>query len=120
MRYGRPAHPQWAAFAELVERNNGIYGGCWCMAYHPEVSRTDLPVPKQRPDLLDAAGPASSAYLADGRASMAPSSVQNDHFRVPSAGTAGSEPAAPIGGYARGPSLVAVTVRGGVVDLRRE
>jgi GNAT superfamily N-acetyltransferase len=30
----------WAAFAELAERNNGVYGGCWCMAYHPEVSRT--------------------------------------------------------------------------------
>jgi GNAT superfamily N-acetyltransferase len=26
----------WAAFAELVERNNGIFGGCWCMGYHPE------------------------------------------------------------------------------------
>jgi hypothetical protein len=21
----------WAAFAELVERNNGIFGGCWCI-----------------------------------------------------------------------------------------
>ncbi len=31
----------WPAFAELAERNNGVYGGCWCMAYHPEVSRTD-------------------------------------------------------------------------------
>jgi GNAT superfamily N-acetyltransferase len=30
----------WAAFADLVERNNGIFGGCWCMAYHPEPSRT--------------------------------------------------------------------------------
>ena len=30
----------WAAFAELAERNNGVYGGCRCMAYHPEVSRT--------------------------------------------------------------------------------
>ena len=30
----------WAAFAELVERNNGIFGGCWCMGYHPEPSRT--------------------------------------------------------------------------------
>ncbi len=20
----------WDAFAELVERNNGIFGGCWC------------------------------------------------------------------------------------------
>jgi GNAT superfamily N-acetyltransferase len=30
----------WAAFADLVERNNGIFGGCWCMGYHPEPSRT--------------------------------------------------------------------------------
>jgi ribosomal protein S18 acetylase RimI-like enzyme len=26
----------WPAFAELVERNNGIFGGCWCVGYHPE------------------------------------------------------------------------------------
>jgi GNAT superfamily N-acetyltransferase len=26
----------WTAFAELVERNNGIFGGCWCMGFHPE------------------------------------------------------------------------------------
>jgi GNAT superfamily N-acetyltransferase len=26
----------WAAFAELVERNNGIFGGCWCIGFHPE------------------------------------------------------------------------------------
>jgi GNAT superfamily N-acetyltransferase len=26
----------WPAFAGLVERNNGIFGGCWCMAFHPE------------------------------------------------------------------------------------
>jgi GNAT superfamily N-acetyltransferase len=26
----------WAAFAELVERNNGIFGGCWCLGFHPE------------------------------------------------------------------------------------
>ena len=26
----------WDIFAELVERNNGIYGGCWCIGYHPE------------------------------------------------------------------------------------
>jgi ribosomal protein S18 acetylase RimI-like enzyme len=26
----------WDAFAELVERNNGIYGGCWCIAFHLE------------------------------------------------------------------------------------
>jgi GNAT superfamily N-acetyltransferase len=26
----------WDAFAELVERNNGVFGGCWCMGWHPE------------------------------------------------------------------------------------
>jgi GNAT superfamily N-acetyltransferase len=29
----------WDAFAELVERNNGIYGGCWCSAYHTAYQR---------------------------------------------------------------------------------
>lgn len=26
----------WDLFAELVERNNGIFGGCWCIGWHPE------------------------------------------------------------------------------------
>jgi GNAT superfamily N-acetyltransferase len=26
----------WDAFAALVERHNGIFGGCWCMGFHPE------------------------------------------------------------------------------------
>ncbi len=26
----------WPAFAALVECNNGIFGGCWCMGFHPE------------------------------------------------------------------------------------
>jgi GNAT superfamily N-acetyltransferase len=29
----------WDSFAELVERNNGIYGGCWCIPHHPEYQR---------------------------------------------------------------------------------
>ena len=29
----------WAAFAALVERNNGIFGGCWCMGFHDDDSR---------------------------------------------------------------------------------
>ena len=32
----------WAAFAALVERNNGIFGGCWCMSFHPEEPWTDV------------------------------------------------------------------------------
>jgi GNAT superfamily N-acetyltransferase len=26
----------WDAFAGLVERHNGIFGGCWCIWFHPE------------------------------------------------------------------------------------
>lgn len=24
----------WDGFADLVERNNGIFGGCWCIGFH--------------------------------------------------------------------------------------
>lgn len=24
----------WSQFAALVERHNGVWGGCWCMAFH--------------------------------------------------------------------------------------
>jgi GNAT superfamily N-acetyltransferase len=31
----------WPDFAKLVERHNGVWGGCWCMAFHAEgVGRT--------------------------------------------------------------------------------
>jgi GNAT superfamily N-acetyltransferase len=26
----------WGDFADLVEANNGVWGGCWCMGFHPE------------------------------------------------------------------------------------
>ena len=26
----------WGDFAELVEANNGVWGGCWCIGFHPE------------------------------------------------------------------------------------
>lgn len=32
----------WDLFAELVERNNGIYGGCWCIGYHPECGQRGI------------------------------------------------------------------------------
>ena len=32
----------WDVFAELVERNNGIYGGCWCIGYHPECGQRGI------------------------------------------------------------------------------
>jgi hypothetical protein len=26
----------WDAFARLVERHNGVWGGCWCLSFHPK------------------------------------------------------------------------------------
>jgi GNAT superfamily N-acetyltransferase len=33
----RPLSPEtWPAFARLVEKHHGIFGGCWCIAFHLE------------------------------------------------------------------------------------
>jgi len=33
----RPLTPAtWDDFAQLVEASNGVWGGCWCMGFHPE------------------------------------------------------------------------------------
>ncbi len=29
----------WPAFARLVEANNGVWGGCWCMGFHRRVDK---------------------------------------------------------------------------------
>lgn len=29
----------WPAFARLVERNNGVWGGCWCMGFHVKLGK---------------------------------------------------------------------------------
>ncbi|AGZ42395.1 hypothetical protein [Actinoplanes friuliensis] len=28
--------PTWPAFDALVQRHNGIFGGCWCIWFHPD------------------------------------------------------------------------------------
>src|SRR5215207_3255481 len=33
----QPLTPEtWSDFGALVEANNGVWGGCWCMGFHPE------------------------------------------------------------------------------------
>ena len=32
----------WGAFAELVQRNNGVFGGCWCTGFHCEGQQRGL------------------------------------------------------------------------------
>jgi GNAT superfamily N-acetyltransferase len=29
----------WPAFARLVEHNNGVWGGCWCMGFHVRLGK---------------------------------------------------------------------------------
>ena len=36
----------WPAFAALVERNNGVFGGCWCMGFHDDTADTEIPKPR--------------------------------------------------------------------------
>jgi GNAT superfamily N-acetyltransferase len=55
----------WAAFADLVERNNGIFGGCWCMGYHPDDSRTDAAQNRARKERRVREGRAHAALVLD-------------------------------------------------------
>jgi hypothetical protein len=33
----KPLTPEtWADFAALVEASNGVWGGCWCIGFHPD------------------------------------------------------------------------------------
>jgi ribosomal protein S18 acetylase RimI-like enzyme len=61
----RPLDPStWDAFAELVERNNGIYGGCWCIVHHLEYQR-GVSDPRTLKEQLVRAGRAHAALVFD-------------------------------------------------------
>jgi hypothetical protein len=51
-----------------VERNNGIYGGCWCMAFHPEGGdrKAQGEVNRQRKHDRVRSGTAHAALVFDG------------------------------------------------------
>ena len=56
----------WPDFARLVEANNGIWGGCWCMWYH---SKDHTGTPAQKRDAkerLVRQGRAHAALVFDG------------------------------------------------------
>ena len=40
----KPLSPAtWPAFARLVEKHNGIFGGCWCISFHLEPEGGKVP-----------------------------------------------------------------------------
>ena len=55
----------WPAFAALVEDNNGVFGGCWCMGFH-EDNRGTVPPKRERKLARVRAGTAHAALVFDG------------------------------------------------------
>jgi GNAT superfamily N-acetyltransferase len=58
----------WDAFAALVEKNNGVFGGCWCIGFHPEGGGKDATPALNRRRKLERvrAGTAHAALVFDG------------------------------------------------------
>src|SRR6476469_6538572 len=58
----------WDAFAALVEANNGVFGGCWCMGFHPEGVGKDTTPALNRERKLERvrAGTTHAALVFDG------------------------------------------------------
>ena len=56
----------WAAFAALVERNNGIFGGRWCMGFHPQESWTGVAQKRAAKEQRVREGKAHAALVFDG------------------------------------------------------
>jgi GNAT superfamily N-acetyltransferase len=58
----------WDAFAALVDRNNGVFGGCWCLGFHPEGGDKALTAEMRRERKLERvrAGTAHAALVFDG------------------------------------------------------
>lgn len=61
---GRLETATWDAFVELVERNNGIYGGCWCIPNHVEYQR-GVSDPRTLKEELVRSGRAHAALVFD-------------------------------------------------------
>lgn len=57
----------WESFATLVERNNGVFGGCWCVAFHPKEPDSVTPQLHRESKLRRVrAGTAHAALIFDG------------------------------------------------------
>ena len=65
----RPLTPEtWDAFADLVERHNGVWGGCWCIFFHPDCAERGqgAEVNRRLKEQLVRDGAAHAALVFDG------------------------------------------------------
>jgi hypothetical protein len=61
----------WDAFAALVEANNGVFGGCWCIGFHAEgPDRKDGAINRQRKLERVKQGSTHAALVFDGDACL--------------------------------------------------
>jgi GNAT superfamily N-acetyltransferase len=70
----RPLGPAtWEAFAQLAERHNGVWGGCFCTWFHPRRVLQDSDVEAGRPykERLVRQGRAHAALVFDGDVAVA-------------------------------------------------
>src|SRR5271154_6121519 len=56
----------WPDFAALVERHNGVWGGCWCMEFHAEGAKRGSHR-QSRKECLVRDGNAHAALVYDGK-----------------------------------------------------
>jgi GNAT superfamily N-acetyltransferase len=58
----------WDAFAALVEHNNGVFGGCWCMGFHADGVGNDTTASLNRQRKLERVreGTTHAALVFDG------------------------------------------------------
>ena len=68
------AEDTWDAFAELVERNNGVYGGCWCIGWHLERKTHGLDHRAEKERLVRA-GEAHAAIVLDAVGALHPAAA---------------------------------------------
>jgi len=71
----KPLGPDtWDAFAQLAEKHNGVWGGCWCTWFHPrrkDQGLLDVEPGRAYKELLVREGRAHAALVFDGEAAVA-------------------------------------------------
>jgi GNAT superfamily N-acetyltransferase len=56
----------WPDFAALVERHNGVWSGCWCMAFHPQGVGRSAATHRTEKECRVREGSAHAALVYDG------------------------------------------------------
>ena len=58
----------WPDFERIMEKHNGVWGGCWCVAYHakPDDSKGAVPSRRVRKEKLVRANRSHAALVYDG------------------------------------------------------